>query len=119
MLKKVMLSLMILASMTLYGETDGYDLYLEEVLKEETHNYIPPDGVVPDEETAVSMAIVILSPVYGKEKILKQKPFKATLRGNYWIVIGSMPEGKMMLGGTAIIVINKTNGEIINISHGK
>jgi hypothetical protein len=80
-------------------------------------NYVPPNGVVPDSETAGNLAILILSRAYGKDKIEKEKPFTTLFKDGYWIVYGDLPDG--YIGGVAEIVIRKSNGEIINISHGK
>jgi len=95
-----------------------YTKYLDRVLKKEQHNYIPHNGVVPDSETAIEIAIVILSKVYGKEIIEKEKLFSAILIDGHWIVYGNFPSNNVV-GGVAEIVIRKRNGEVINISHGK
>ncbi len=92
--------------------------YLNEVLKKKQFNYEPPNGVVPDSETAIDLAVVFLSKIYGKETIQQEKPFNAVFRDGYWVVYGSLPRG-YQVGGVAVIVIKKKNGEIINISHDK
>jgi hypothetical protein len=91
--------------------------YLHQVLTKKHFNYVPPNGVVPDSETAGNLAILILSRAYGKDKIEKEKPFTTLFKDGYWIVYGDLPDG--YIGGVAEIVIRKSNGEIINISHGK
>jgi hypothetical protein len=86
------------------------------------HNYKPPSGYVPDEETAIKIAVAVWSPIYGKEQIEKEKPFKATLKNGVWYVMGSLPEppeGEVVRGGVAEAEINKEDGKIIRISHGK
>jgi hypothetical protein len=97
--------------------------YLHQVLAKNHFNYIPPNGVVPDSETAGDLAEIILSKVYGKDIIEKEKPFTSLLVNGYWIVYGSLPleadTNKVVFGGVAEIVIRKGNGEVINISHGK
>ena len=79
--------------------------------------FIPPEGVVPDEQTAISIAVAVWSPIYGKDEIAKQKPYQVFLVDGYWVVSGSLP--KQLVGGTAKIVISKEDGRIINISHGR
>jgi len=79
--------------------------------------YIPRNGFVPDEETAVKIAEAVLYAIYG-ETIETQKPFKIALKENkVWIIEGTLPEDT--LGGTVYIEIQKKNGAIINLSHGK
>jgi len=78
---------------------------------------IPTSGYIPNKETAIQVAIAILSPIYGVEHIKKNTPFKAVLKNNIWIVTGSLP--KIMPGGVPIIKINKMTAEIISVSHGK
>ena len=91
--------------------------YLKSVFEYRAHHYQPPEGVVPDEQTAISIAVAVWSPIYGKDEIAKQKPYQVFLVDGYWVVSGSLP--KQLVGGTAKIVIDKEDGRIIDISHGK
>jgi hypothetical protein len=52
----------------------------------------------------------------GEERIEKEKPYRAILKDDIWIVTGSFPKG--WLGGVAVAEIKKT-GVILRISHGK
>ena len=79
--------------------------------------FIPSEGLVPDEQTAISIAVAVWSPIYGQDNIAKQKPYQVFLVDGYWVVSGSLP--KRMVGGTAKIVISREDGRIINISHDK
>ena len=79
-------------------------------------NYLPADGVIPDEKTAILVGEAILTPIYGEKKILNERPFKATLKNGTWTVEGSIPKG--MLGGAATIEIAKSNGCVLRIIHG-
>lgn len=81
------------------------------------HNYKPTRGYVPDEETAIRIAVAVWTPVYGKEKIMNEKPFTATLQNGIWHVRGSLPKG--WKGGVAEADIAKDDGRIIQIYHGK
>ncbi|OFW86393.1 MAG: hypothetical protein A2794_01455 [Alphaproteobacteria bacterium RIFCSPHIGHO2_01_FULL_40_8] len=81
------------------------------------HNYKPQEGYVPDEETAIKIAVAVWIPIYGKDEIEKEKPYKATLKDGIWHVTGFLPEG--WLGGVAEAEIAKDDGRIIRISHGK
>ena len=97
-------------------------LFADEKLGKETtfegkHSYIPDSGYVPDEETALKIAGAVLLPIYGKETLGQEQPFKAVLVENIWHVSGHLPEG--WRGGVAEIEINKTDGKILRVSHGK
>ena len=77
----------------------------------------PGQGYVPDNATAVQIAQIIFVRVYG-EKVLEKKPFAATLKnGTIWIVEGSLDKG--IDGGVPHIEIQKSDGKIINLVHGK
>lgn len=78
-------------------------------------NYKPKDGYVPDEQTAIAIAVAVWIPIYGREEIEKEKPYKATLKNGVWTVTGSLPEGYD--GGTAIAEISKEDGRILRVIH--
>ncbi len=81
------------------------------------HMFKPAAGYVPDEETAIKIAIAVWEPIYGKENIESEKPYKAILKDSVWYVTGSLPKG--WVGGVAEAEINKVDGCIIRVSHGK
>jgi hypothetical protein len=72
---------------------------------------------VPDSETATIIAEAVLIPIYGRRKIEGERPFHAELRGDVWVVSGSLPQG--YLGGVATVEINRVDGRIINAYHTK
>jgi hypothetical protein len=84
---------------------------------EPKHTYMPPAGYVPDEATAIKIAVAVWEPIYGAEHIAGEKPYHAALHDGVWTVTGSLP--KQMLGGVAIAEISKRDGRIIRVSHGK
>ncbi len=84
----------------------------------ERHNYRPAAGYVPNEETAIKIAVAVWIPIYGKGQIEKEKPYKAVLRDGIWYVSGSLPAG-FVKGGVAEAEIAKDDGRILRISHGK
>jgi hypothetical protein len=91
-----------------------------EVLKESDWTgpgYVPKDGFVPDKKTAISIAMAVLSPIYGKDTIVGEQPLVATLTKGIWTVTGSLP--KRHVGGVAEIRISKASGEVLKVSHGK
>lgn len=69
------------------------------------HNVMPRDGYVPDEKTAVSIAVAVLSPIYGADHIQGEQPFRAARNGSSWIVTGTLPmkNGRAQMGGVASI----------------
>ena len=87
----------------------------------------PKNESVPDEMAAISIAVAAWIPVYGKEKIESQKPYKAKLSNGVWYVSGTLSqpdpeEGsrpKIRLGGTAHAEILQSDGTILKIVHYK
>jgi len=84
--------------------------------KNNRHNYIPKEGYVLDEKTAIKIAEAVWLPIYGK-RIYEKKPFIARLYGEIWMVHGSLP--LQTLGGVPIAEISKKTGEILRVSHDK
>jgi hypothetical protein len=80
-------------------------------------SYKPKRGYVPDEKTAIAIAVAVWNPIYGKEHIETEKPYHASLRGGVWIVTGSLPEG--WVGGTAIAEIAQNDGRVLRVIHEK
>ena len=81
------------------------------------HNVRPHQGYVPDQETAIKIAVAVWEPIYGKAAIAKQSPYNATLNDGVWVVTGTLPE--RMLGGVALAEISKEHGTILRVSHGR
>lgn len=77
----------------------------------------PTHDVITDGETAVKITIAILEPIYGKEQIAREKPFKTILKNGVWTVEGTLSSNK--IGGVAVVQINKEDGRILKVSHGK
>ena len=75
----------------------------------------PKQGFVPDAKTATEIGATIAFAMYG-ETSLRERPFRARLRGNVWTVMGTLnPRGA--LGGVAIIQIQKDDGRILLAIH--
>ena len=87
------------------------------IIAESKHNYKPKEGYVPDEKTAIRIAVAVWIPIYGEKKIEGEKPYHAKLDKGIWTVEGSLPEDT--LGGTAIAEIAKDDGRILRVSHEK
>ncbi|MBZ5555417.1 MAG: YbbC/YhhH family protein [Acidobacteriia bacterium] len=73
----------------------------------------PAQNLVPDSETAIALAKVILKPIYGVD-FLKKKIFSAEEREGVWTVIGKskIPPGKIAIGGVVELRINATDARI-------
>ena len=79
--------------------------------------YIPKNGFVPDKATALKIAIAVWLPIYGNV-IYKEQPFNAVLKDEVWTVSGSLPKG-YNIGGVVMIRIQKKDGKILRVIHGK
>jgi len=77
----------------------------------------PPEGFVPDAETATKVSEVILVRIFGEAEINFEKPLTASLQGDTWFVRGTMPPN--MLGGVAEIRISKKDARVLFLKHEK
>lgn len=80
-------------------------------------DYRPSQGFVPDQATAIKIAVAVWEPIYGQTMIADEAPYKAKLSGGVWVVEGSLPAG--MLGGVALAEVAKDDGRVLRVSHGK
>jgi len=77
------------------------------------------DGYIPNSASASKVAEIVWLNVYGTE-INDEKPFIVKLKdGKVWIVEGTFNGGKHALGGVAYIEIQKSDGKILKVIHGK
>jgi NTF2 fold immunity protein len=77
--------------------------------------YVPPDGFVPDADTAAKISEVILVRFFGETQTNMEKPITATLEDGVWIVKTTAPPN--VLGGIAELHISKKDGTILFMSH--
>jgi len=89
------------------------DRYLTDTSANLFHNRI----LIQDTTTLILIAEPILFDIYGKNQIIDEKPYEIYLYGDYWLMMGTLPEGWQ--GGTFSIVINRKTCEVKGISHGK
>jgi len=82
------------------------------------HNVIDNKSIIiKDETTAITIAEQILFSIYGKENIIKQRPYEIFSIDTYWVILGTLPKDDA--GGTFLIIIDSRNSKIIKITHGK
>lgn len=99
-------------------EKEKSSIYLQKFLTDSTHNAIKSEILIPDEETAIRIAEIFLFKIYGKRKIIKEKPYKIGLVDDYWVIVGTLPK-YYIKGGNFEIIINSKDGSIKGISHSK
>lgn len=104
-------------SMALPQRTDDPAvLYARRIIAQEK-TYRPPAGYVPDSEAAVSMAIAVLTPIYGKKDIDAEKPWHTGLKDGIWTVVGTFNGPGAGGGGEAMIQLDKKTGAILFVGH--
>ncbi len=80
--------------------------------------YNKKEGVVPSPQVAVEIAEIVLFHIYGKDQIECQQPYNVSLvNKNMWNISGRLKKGYE--GGCFHITIDKRDGRILQISHGK
>jgi hypothetical protein len=90
---------------------------LHKALTDTTQKQVLVDTLIKDKETAITIAEVILFKTYGKDNITAQQPYEINFIDGYWILNGTLIEN--MFGGTFLIIIKATNGQVIKLTHGK
>jgi NTF2 fold immunity protein len=80
-----------------------------------SRSFVPKNGYVPDKDTAIAIAYAVSVPVYGKESVDAEKPFRAEVDGGKWIVLGTL-HGQTS-GGTLIVQIDRNTGTISYLNH--
>ena len=82
-------------------------------------NYLPPEGIVTTESLALAIANIVLNSIYGTEVMQAERPLRAKLVGNVWVVTGTLNRSNETLGGVASIRIRKSDGAILGVLHDK
>jgi len=73
------------------------------------------NDIVKDEKIAIEIARIAVKSVYGSDD--SSYIAKLDSASDLWTVVGVLPEG--WLGGVAEVIIDKNDGRIVNITHGK
>ena len=111
----------LLGAAVVFAMVASVRLSAQTVHSEPKHSYTPANGFVPDSATAIRIAEAVLVPIYSERVVAKERPFRAKLVGEVWIVEGTLPcEGAGdCIGGAAVVEISKKDGRILRVSHGK
>ena len=75
------------------------------------------DTLIKDKEMAIAIAEPILFRIYGKDNIIKQRPYESYMIDRCWLILGTLAENN--LGGTFEIIINSKNAKVIKLIHGQ
>jgi hypothetical protein len=79
-------------------------------------SFTPKKGYVPDEATAIRIGEAVAIAQYGETTIAKERPFRARLYDHTWLIHGTLhPAGAD--GGTAVIKISRTTGQVLFLTH--
>ena len=74
-------------------------------------------ALLTSKEVAVSVAEPMLFNIYGKDNIVRQRPYEVYLIDGFWYITGTLP--KDYDGGTFEIVIDASNSRVLDVTHGK
>jgi phosphoribosylcarboxyaminoimidazole (NCAIR) mutase len=74
-------------------------------------------GVIPDSKSAALVAVQILNAIYGAKNIANQLPLNVDEHADRYVISGVPP--KNYVGGNATIVLCRSNGAVLYLSHSK
>jgi hypothetical protein len=77
--------------------------------------HLPPQGIIPDEITAVKIAEVVFPRIFEEEEVAKYLPYHAQLKDGVWEVYGTLKPGSR--GGTPQMTIQRKDGKVIDVWH--
>lgn len=74
---------------------------------------LPKEGLVPDKETAIQIAEVVLFRLYGKENIIHQRPYVVKEEDYVWWISGTLKNNE--LGRTFSIAISRQTAAVLHL----
>jgi len=74
------------------------------------------EGVIPNGKSALFVATRILTDIYGPH-IFKNQTLAVELRGDRYVINGVVP--KNYVGGNATMIMCRSNGKVVFLSHSK
>ena len=90
---------------------------LKDALTNKKNTKLKVDKVIADKQTAIAVSEPILFKVYGKDQIIKERPYEVYQINGYWVLNGTLPE--KMLGGGFLIILSAKDGQVIKLTHYK
>ena len=90
---------------------------LDRFLNDSTSNLLRGHILIQDRQQLISIAEPILFRIYGKEKILNERPYEIYLFEDCWVMMGTLK--KESKGGNFSFAINRITGEVKGICHWK
>ena len=115
-MKRVFILLLILPLFS-FGQNNELRKTIKEASADKTGKQICVAKVITDKATAIAVAEPILFKIYGKDQIIKEKPYIVSLVDDYWVLEGSLPKG--YVGGTFFIILSSKDGRVIKLVHYK
>ena len=76
---------------------------------------LPKEGLVPDRETAIKIAEVILFRLYGEEDIIAERPYKVKQEDDTWWISGTLKDNGF--GSVFNIAISKQTAAVSHLEH--
>lgn len=75
-----------------------------------------PEGVISSEKSALFVAARILNDIYGPD-VLKHQTLAVESRGDRYVINGVVP--KNYVGGNATMIMCRSNGKVVFLTHTK
>lgn len=93
-----------------------YEEYIDSMLIDKEYNEIDNKKIlIKDEKQFISIIEPILFDIYGKDRIIAERPYEVYFAKNYWIISGYLTPG--VEGGVFMAIMDSRNCEIIRIEH--
>ena len=74
-------------------------------------------ALLTSKEVAIAVAEPILFNIYGRDNIVRQRPYEVYLVDGFCYIAGTLP--KDSLGGIFEMAIDVSNSRVIDVTHGK
>lgn len=95
-----------------------YEKHIDSMLIDKEYNEIDNKKIlIKDEKQFISIIEPILFDIYGKDRIIDERPYEVYFAKNYWIISSYLAPG--VEGGVFMAIMDARNCEIIRIEHGE
>ena len=95
----------------------------DSIIQHSRHNVLSQnEKIIKNDSMVIAVVEPILFGIYGKENIVKQKPYSAIEKDGIWFVYGTLPSSgideksgiiTLVCGGVFEIVVDAYNSEVI------